>query len=115
MPDRDLDSAAAIQVEAPAGAPIVWDAALWHQGGGNRSTDPRWSVISYYLRPWLRGKTDSARMLPRKAVEAMSDEAKKLVGVLPLPPDYSEVKALDPDQIAKLTLDQKKVLGFAVY
>ena len=45
----------------------------------------------------------------------MSDEAKQLVGIMPDPPDYSEVKALSPREIAALTLEKKKVLGFAVY
>jgi len=45
----------------------------------------------------------------------MSDDAKRLLGILPAPSDYSEVKALRPQQIEALALEQKKVLGFAVY
>ena len=45
----------------------------------------------------------------------MSEDAKRLLGILPAPSDYSEVKALTPDQIGALTLEQKKVLGFPVY
>ena len=45
----------------------------------------------------------------------MSTGAKELVGIVPDPPDYSEVKALDRNEIDTLTLEQKKVLGFAVY
>ena len=115
VPDPDLDSGEPIQVEAPSGSAIIWDAALWHQGGINHSDSPRWTVIAYYLRPWLRGKTDSVRLLPPEAVEKMSAEAKRLVGIRPAPPDYSEVKALAEEQIEALTLEQKKVLGFAVY
>ena len=115
VPDPDLDPAGSIQVEAPAGSAVIWDAALWHQSGINRSHSPRWTVIAYYLRAWLKGKTDSVRMLPPAAIEKMSDEARRLVGILPAPPDYSEVKALDRRQLGSLTLEQRKVLGFAVY
>ena len=115
VPDPDRDPAGTVQVEAPAGSAIIWDAALWHQGGINSSDSPRWSVIAYYLRPWLKGKSDSIRMLPPEAVAKMSDEAKRLVGIMAAPPDYSEVKALDEEQIEALTLEQRKVLGFAVY
>lgn len=116
VPDPDQESVGdTVQVEARAGAAIVWDAALWHQGGVNRSASPRWSVIAYYLRPWLKGKSDSVRMLPPDAVRSMSDEAKRLVGILPAPPDYSEVKALSPEEIQALSLEERKVLGFAVY
>ena len=68
VPDPDLDAGETVRIEAPAGSAIVWDAALWHQGGINRSDRPRWSVIAYYLRPWLKGKTDSVRLLPPAAV-----------------------------------------------
>ena len=115
VPDPDLKPDGSIQVEAPAGSAVIWDAALWHQGGVNRSSSPRWTVIAFYLRAWLKGKSDSARMLPPTAIENMSDEAKRLVGILPAPPDYSEVKALDEQQLESLTLEQRKVLGFAVY
>jgi ectoine hydroxylase-related dioxygenase (phytanoyl-CoA dioxygenase family) len=115
VPDPDRDPDGAIQVEASAGSAIVWDAALWHQGGINRGTEPRWTVIGYYLRPWLRGKTDSIRMLPPAAVRRMSAAARRLVGIMPAVSDYSEVKALSPEQLAALTLEQRKVLGFPVY
>lgn len=115
VPDADLDSSDAIQIEAPAGSAIIWDAALWHQGGINYSTEPRWTVIAYYLRPWLKGKTDSVRMLPPEAVGCMSNEAKRLVGIEPSPPDYSEVKALNPEEIETLTPEQRKILGFPIY
>ncbi|MCY3763303.1 MAG: phytanoyl-CoA dioxygenase family protein [Gemmatimonadetes bacterium] len=115
VPDPDHDAGETVRIEAAAGSAIVWDAALWHQGGINRSDRPRWSVIAYYLRPWLKGKTDSLRLLPPEAVATMSDEAKRLVGIMAAPPDYSEVKALDSRQLAALTLEQRKVLGFPVY
>ena len=115
VPDAELAPDAAVRVEAPAGSAIVWDAALWHQGGINRGTEPRWTVIGYYLRPWLRGKTDSIRMLPPAAVARMSAAARRLVGIMPAVSDYSEVKALSPEQLAALSLEQRKVLGFPVY
>ena len=115
VPEPDRAPEGAIQVEAPAGAALIWDAALWHQGGINSSTDPRWTIIGYYQRAWLKGKTDSVRMMPAAAIEKMSAAAKRLVGILPAPPDYSEVKALAPQGLEALTLEQRKVLGFAVY
>ncbi len=115
VPDPDQDASGAVQLEAPAGSAIIWNAALWHQGGVNFGDAPRWCVIAYYQRAWIKGKTDSARVLPPKAIRNMSDDAKRLLGILPAPSDYSEVKALSPQQIEALALEQKKVLGFAVY
>lgn len=115
VPDPEISDAGIIHVNALAGSAIIWDAALWHQGGINRSESPRWTVIAYYQRSWIKGKTDSVRLLPPEVVARMSDEARQLVGIMPDPPDYSEVKALNPIEREALSLEQKKILGFAVY
>lgn len=115
VPDPEQETSGAIQVEAPAGSAIAWDAALWHQSGVNRSDAPRWCVIGYYQRAWVKGKTDTTRVVPPEAIEQMSEDAKRLLGIVPAPSDYSEVKALTAQQIEALTLEEKKVLGFAVY
>ena len=115
VPHPELTDPRIIHVDAPSGSAVIWDAALWHQGGINMSDSPRWTVIAYYQRSWIKGKTDSVRLLPPEAVQKMSARAKRLVGVSPDPPDYSEVKSLSPDEIGALSLQQKKVLGFAVY
>ncbi len=115
VPDPELDGSDAISLEAPAGSAIAWDAALWHRGGINRADAPRWCVLGYFQRSWIKGITDSKRLLPPEAIQQMSEDAKRLLGILPAPSDYSEVKALTPDQIGALTLEQKKVLGFPVY
>ena len=54
-------------------------------------------------------------MLPPAAVARMSAAARRLVGIMPAVPDYSEVKALSTEQLAALSLEQRKVLGFPVY
>ena len=115
VPNPDANSSQAEQVEAPAGSAIVWDSAIWHQGGINRSNSPRWTVIAYYQRAWMKGRIDGVRLLPPDAVKKMSQEARQLVGITSDPPNYSEVNALGPREIEALTLEQKKVLGFAVY
>jgi ectoine hydroxylase-related dioxygenase (phytanoyl-CoA dioxygenase family) len=115
VPGPDLDTPDAIQLEAPAGSAIIWDAAVWHQGGVNKADSPRWCIIAYYQRSWIKGKTDTTRVLPPEAIQRMSEDAKRLLGIVAAPSDYSEVKALTPEEIDALTLEQKKVLGFAVY
>ena len=100
---------------APAGTALIWDAALWHSTGLNVSGQPRYSLTAFYQRAWIKGKADSARLLPPEARAAMSEEARGVLGLQSAPSDYSEVKALTPDQIAALTIEEKKVLGFAVY
>ena len=38
----------------------------------------------------------------------MSDEARNVLGLQSAPSDYSEVKALTPEQIAALTIEERK-------
>ena len=71
-----------VYAEAPAGSAVIWDAALWHASGINKST---------------------------------SLAAQQLYGSQSGVPDYSEVKILSSEQVAALTVEGKRVLGFAIY
>jgi ectoine hydroxylase-related dioxygenase (phytanoyl-CoA dioxygenase family) len=115
VPDPEGDFPNYVRAIAPAGTALIWDAALWHATGLNVSGMERYSLTAFYQRPWIKGKTDSARLLPPEARAAMSDEARRVLGLQTAPSDYSEVKALTPEQIAALTIEEQKVLGFAVY
>ena len=50
---------------------------MWHQGGINRGDSPRWTVIAYYQRAWLKGKIDSVCVLLLEALAERSAEAKE--------------------------------------
>jgi ectoine hydroxylase-related dioxygenase (phytanoyl-CoA dioxygenase family) len=104
-----------VYAEAPAGSAVIWDAAIWHASGINKGTSPRYAILAYYQRSWMRGRADSQRFFPAKVRAALSDQAKRLYGFSAGVPDYSEVKALDPETLAGLTFEEKRVLGFAVY
>ena len=115
VPDPEGEFPNYVHAIAPAGTALIWDAALWHSTGLNVSGMDRYSLTAFYQRAWIKGKADSARLLPPEARAAMSEEARGVLGLQSAPSDYSEVKALTPDQIAALTIEEKKVLGFAVY
>ena len=115
VPEPDVRPPGHVYVEVPAGTAVIWDAALWHAGGVNNGDSPRYSLLAYYQRAWIKGKADSRRLIPPEAVAAMSEQAKSLLGMSSEVSDYSEVKAMSPEQIAALTLEEKKVLGFAIY
>ena len=115
VPEPDVRPPGHVYVEVPAGTAVIWDAALWHAGGVNCGDSPRYSLLAYYQRAWVKGKADSRRLIPPEAVAVMSEEAKSLLGMSSEVSDYSEVKAMSPEQIAALTLGEKRVLGFAIY
>jgi len=49
-PDRE----AAVQVEAPAGSLVVWDARIWHSAGANPEGHPRRHISTFFCLPWMR-------------------------------------------------------------
>ena len=115
IPEPESRPPGYVYAEAPAGSCVIWDAAIWHASGVNNSDSPRYVVLAYYIRSWMRGKTDSLRFIPSEVRPTLSEEALYLLGFRPAPPDYSDVKALSPEQLAALNVEEKKVLGFAVY
>ena len=115
VPEPESRPPGYIYAEAPAGSAVIWDAAIWHASGINCSDEPRYAVLAYYIRYWMRGRTDSLRFIPPDVQPKLSEEAKHLLGFRPAPPDYSDVKALSPERLASLSVQEKKVLGFAVY
>ena len=56
-----------IRAEAPAGSAILWDSALWHTSGANCGTAPRYSLVFYFQRWWVRGFNDAYRLCPPEA------------------------------------------------
>ena len=39
---------------APAGSAILWDSALRHTSRANRGEAPRYSLVFYFQRRWVR-------------------------------------------------------------
>jgi len=101
--------------EAPAGSVILWDSALWHTGGTNSDVDPRYTVIAYFQRGWIKGVNDANRRVSPAARAAMSIEERRLYGMEPTIPPNSHIRDMDPAQLAALTHEEKVVMGFAEY
>lgn len=69
---RQADPDTVIQAEMLAGAMLVWDGALLHGGGGNRTTEQsRRTLTLNYTRGWLRTQFNQYLSVPRERVLAM--------------------------------------------
>jgi hypothetical protein len=101
--------------EAPAGSVVLWDSALWHTGGINTGDQPRYTLIGYFQRAWIRGINDAPRRVSPEARARMSDEERRLYGLEPVIPPNSHIQAMSPAQLAALTPEEKVVMGFAEY
>ena len=115
IPDPDADYPGSHQATVPAGTAIVWDAALWHASGINRSNHDRHSILAFFHRWWVKGMIDNARVIPQSVQDRLLPEMRKLLGLEETIPEYTEVRALSPEQIKRLTPWEKDVLGIGTY
>ena len=115
IPDPDADYPGSHQAVVPAGTAIVWDAALWHASGINRSDHVRHSILAFFQRWWVKGMIDNTRVIPQGVQDRLLPEMRKLLGLGETIPEYTEVRALSPEQVKRLTPWEKDVLGIGTY
>ena len=115
IPDPDAGYPGSHQAVVPAGTAIVWDAALWHASGINRSDHVRHSILAFFQRWWVKGMIDNTRVIPQGVQDRLLPEMRKLLGLGETIPEYTEVRALSPEQIKRLTPWEKDVLGIGTY
>ena len=58
---------------------------------------------------------DNARVIPQNVQDRLLPEMRKLLGLEETIPEYTEVRALSPEQIKQLTPWEKDVLGIGIY
>ena len=80
----------------PAGSAIVFDAALWHRGGGNTSTTTRLAISPQYCQPWLRPQESQLLIVPPDAARACSDRVRAMLGYSIHPPFIGQVDGMHP-------------------
>ncbi len=69
-----------IQAEMPAGSLLIWDGALFHGGGGNRTNESRRTLTLNYTRGWLRTQFNQYLSVPRNRVLNMRSELQADLG-----------------------------------
>jgi ectoine hydroxylase-related dioxygenase (phytanoyl-CoA dioxygenase family) len=56
-----------------AGSALVFDGRLWHGTGKNTTDEPRFGVLSYHCRPWVRQQENNFLALPDKLVAGLDE------------------------------------------
>lgn len=69
-----------IQVVAPAGSVIAYDAQTFHSGGSNQTPCLRRAVFAFYIRSWLKPQADLKRSFPASEVNLASPQLQRLLG-----------------------------------
>ncbi len=113
-----------IQTEAAAGSVILWDSAAWHTSGTNCGDAPRYSLVFYFQRWWVKGSNDAYRLCPPKAREWMTREERRLWGLEPAVPPNTHLgkfrrgkfyREMTDEQIEALTPEEKAALNLVAF
>src|ERR1700689_3013382 len=108
---RDHDPIAATM---PAGSAIVFDAALWHRGGTNRTSRTRLAISPQYCQPWLRPQESQLLIVPPAAARACSDRMRSLLGYSIHPPFVGQVDGMHPLRLVDEHYRERKTHDHAV-
>jgi ectoine hydroxylase-related dioxygenase (phytanoyl-CoA dioxygenase family) len=97
-PDDHPDDhrAPAIAAVMPAGSALVFDAAVWHRGGANRSAGTRLAISPQYCQPYLRPQESQLLIVPPDAARACSDRMRAMLGYSIHPPFLGQVNGMHP-------------------
>ena len=79
-PDPAYLRAAAVPVECPAGAALVFDSTLWHAAGANVSGADRLGINHQFTRSYVKQQVDYVRAVGGDAVAPLPPRTQQLLG-----------------------------------
>jgi ectoine hydroxylase-related dioxygenase (phytanoyl-CoA dioxygenase family) len=92
----DTQQIAPVAAVMPAGSALVFDAALWHRGGSNRSPRTRLAISPQYCQPYLRPQETQVLIVPPHAARACSERVRAMLGYSIHPPFIGQVDGMHP-------------------
>lgn len=69
-----------IPAEMARGSVLVWDGALWHGGGANRTTEDRIGIAMNYCAGYIRQQENQQLGIPRDLAATFAPRLRRLVG-----------------------------------
>ncbi len=69
-----------VAATGPAGSAFIFDGRLWHGTGANQTVDPRYGILSYFCRPFIRQQENFCLSLAPEVMESASDDLLSLLG-----------------------------------
>ncbi len=80
----------------PAGSVVVFEGALWHRGGANRSSGTRLAISPQYCQPWLRTQESQLLIVPPEQAKAHTPRGRTMLGYSIHPPFVGQVNGMNP-------------------
>ena len=96
LEDRQPEPDDVVQIEMPAGSALLWDGALLHGGGANRTQQSRRTLTLNYARGWLRTQYNQYLAVPRDRVLEMPEPLQADLGYHKSALGLGGVDAQDP-------------------
>ncbi len=90
---REHQEVAAIM---PRGSALVFNGALWHRGGANRSHRTRLCISPQYCQAWLRPQESQLLIASRETARAASPRVRSMLGYNIHPPFVGQVDGMHP-------------------
>jgi ectoine hydroxylase-related dioxygenase (phytanoyl-CoA dioxygenase family) len=84
------------QAIMPAGSALIFDAAVWHRGGANRSDGTRLCISPQYCEPWLRPQESQLLIVPPERARSCSPRVRAMLGYSIHPPFIGQVDGMHP-------------------
>ncbi len=85
-----------VAAEMPAGSILLFDSALWHAGGANRTEARRWAIACYYCVGWMRQQENQLLGVPGELARRMPRRLQQLCGWSVWQGQYGHVDNHDP-------------------
>ena len=99
--------------EMPRGSVLLYFGAARHNGGANRSQDPRVGIVMSHILGWLRQKENQYLAVPQEMVREFPVKLQELLGYAMHKPNLGFVNGQDPK--ALLDPDTDETSGFQDY
>jgi ectoine hydroxylase-related dioxygenase (phytanoyl-CoA dioxygenase family) len=103
---RHYDSVAA---EMPAGSLMLFDSALWHAGGANRTGERRWALSCYYCAGWIRQQENLQLGIPRETARRFPRRLQELCGYSVYKGQWGHIDNHDPIELLGRERGQRMV------
>lgn len=97
-----------VQAVMQSGSALIFDAALWHRGGANRTSGTRLAISPQYCQPFLRPQESQLLIVGPEAARAASDRARSMLGYSIHPPFVGQVDGMHPLRLVDASYRTRK-------
>lgn len=85
--------------EMAAGSVLIWNSALWHGGGENRTNERRNGIASYYCAGWIRQQENQQLGIPMEQLKGFDRRLQELCGFSVYQGIYGHIDNHDPIEL----------------